>query len=67
MIRRWPPDNTLMYKIPRRQIWCTSIGSWLKELTWVFIAHKIWGDYIHQLVGDPMEIPNEGDAGEATA
>lgn len=52
------------YKIPRRQIWCDSIGSWLKEMAWVFIVYKIFGDYIEQMVGRPS-MPVDGSFDKA--
>lgn len=60
MIRRWPPDNTLMYKIPFRQIWCDSIRSWCKEMAWVFIVMKLFRSDIQQMIGEPEMAPQPG-------
>jgi hypothetical protein len=31
-----------MYKIPNRNIFCDTIGGWIKEMIWVYIIMKIF-------------------------
>jgi hypothetical protein len=49
----------MYYKIPFRQIYCETIRSWIREFVWVFVIYRLYGDYIHQLVGDPDMLPGE--------
>jgi hypothetical protein len=52
-----PNDQRLMYKIPRRHIWCETFSGWVYEMLWVFIVLKVFRHDIEQLVGTPPSSP----------
>jgi hypothetical protein len=31
-----------MYKIPRRQVYCDTFGTWLKQMVWIFLVIKLF-------------------------
>jgi len=31
-----------MYKIPRRQVYCTTLISWFREMIWIFFVLKLF-------------------------
>lgn len=43
-----------MYKIPFRLVYCDTLGSWIKEMIWVFVIIKVFKSDI-----DAMRMPKE--------
>lgn len=38
------------YKIPRRQVYCGSVGSWLKTMVWIFGVLKVFKQDVDAIV-----------------
>lgn len=39
------------WKIPRRQVYCATLGGWLREMLWVFVVLKLFRNDIDAIRG----------------
>jgi hypothetical protein len=46
-----------MYKIPGRMIVCDTVGSWIKEMLWVYVIMKVFKTDIAAITGNGYSIP----------